>query len=141
MRGRSNLMIPRLQNKPLILTKRPNGRTAVSNMDLERLEGKTTPFNQRCYLENIFENQPQIQLPEARAGLLGKQLGGNITHPVFPVKFHGPGERKPNNTGLSFNALDWSPSHATMERKAPAPFLAPVLTRNLTTRVHPHSLC
>ena len=76
-------------------------------MDLERLEGKTTPFNQCCYLENVFfDNQPQIQLPEAEAALRGKRLGGNMTHPILPVKFQGPGERRSNNNKLSVGVLD-----------------------------------
>ena len=60
-------MIPRLQNKPLTRTKRPNGRTAVSNVDFERLEGKTTPFNQLSYLENVFfDINPKFSLRKRR---------------------------------------------------------------------------
>ena len=65
-----------------------------------------------------------------------------MTHPILSVKFQGPSERRSlNNIGLSVNVLDRSPSHATREREALVPFLAQVLTGNLTTRVHSHSAC
>ena len=149
LRGRSNLMIPRLQ----ILVCRINwyeqrGPTDVPQyptwISRDWRAKRHLSIDAAISKTSSSRINPKSSFRKRGPFCGGNRLGGNMTHPILSVKFQGPSERRSlNNSGLSVNVLDRLPSHATRdpEREAPAPFLAPVLTGNLTTRVHTRSTC